>query len=429
MYDYDLIVIGGGIAGYTAALKASSFNKRVALFENNKLGGTCLNRGCIPTKSLLKTSVYYSTYADNLLLATKHIDTLRFNLENLMIKQKINIINETACITSIHQVSYNNISLSSEYIIIATGSTPIIPNIKGINIDNIYTSDFFFTHGVDTKELVIVGGGVIGTEMALVYSNLGCKVTIIEQEHTILSNFDREISQNLTMIYKKKGINIFTNTKVLEFIKDNHIICKCINSNNEEILIPTECVLLSVGRCPNTSNLYSSDISINLDYKSIIVNDNYQTSIANIFAIGDVIKGSLQLAHLAEAQACNVINFLYNNSFKKNTSLVPMCVYTKPEIAVIGINEKQAKSLVINYRVEKRLTSSNGRSIIENADRGFAKFIISNDTNEILGCCLMCLFASEIISTITLAISQNNTLNDIESIIFPHPTISEFMCN
>ncbi len=442
MENFDLIVIGGGPGGYVAALHAAKLNKSVALFEQSELGGTCLNRGCIPTKALLRSSSVYHesknsqalgimsenlTYDMDKMFESSQtsVKTLRDGIKTLVDKAKITLINSRAMIKDVRTVTANGIDYTADKILIATGSRPALPPIKGIESQNVHTSDYFLQNSVDCKSLIIVGGGVIGVEFAQIYSRLGCKVTIIEALPRLLPQLDREIGQSLAMTFKKRDVAIMTNALVVDIKNDGDAVCCTYSVKGSETTITAEKMLVCTGRIPNTDNLFSEDITIDMERGFIAVDENYKTSADSIYAIGDVLLGSTQLAHAAEAQGSNFVSQNYEGYAHKNMSLIPSCVFTEPEIASVGMTADEAKAQGIAVKTQKTLTSSNGKSVIEGAERGFVKLTYCEDSKKLLGAVLMCHHAGEMIGGLVCAIENGVTIDALKQTIFPHPTVSE----
>ncbi len=444
--EYDLIVIGAGPGGYTAAIAAAQRGMKVALIEARETGGTCLNRGCIPTKALLHSaerfremgeSASLGIYAGNLSYDMEAIyrrrdevvSGVREGIESLIKANKIDIIQGTAKILSAEAVvvsrAEENIVLNTTKILIATGSVPARPPIGGIDLPGVITSDELLEgRAIDYKSLIIIGGGVIGVEFASVFSSLGCEVTIIEATERIVPTLDREISQNLAMILKKRGVAINTGCSVERIAEANGgLSCRFSGKNGAQELT-AEGVLVSVGRKPNLKGLFGEGISPETGH-GIKVDECFETSVKNIYAIGDVIEGSIQLAHAAAAQAQNAIAFIVGEVPPVDLSVVPSCVYTSPEIASVGITAEQAKAGGINVKTGKYAMSGNAKTIIEQQDRSFVKLVFDAETEVLLGAQMMCARASDLLGELSSAIVNKLTLKQLSAVIRPHPTFAE----
>lgn len=447
---YDLVVIGAGPGGDTAAISAASHGMKVALIETRKAGGTCLNRGCIPTKTLLHSAELYremkqgasiGVNAENLSydldVMYRHKDEvvsgIREGVESLLKSSGIDFISGTARIISAEEVAVltpeGSVVLNTPKILIAAGAAPFLPPIEGIGLPGVITSDELLENrAVDYKSLVIIGGGVIGSEFASVFSALGCEVTIIEAAERIVPALDREISQNLSMIFKKRGVSINTGCSVERISQSGASLCCHFTGKSGSREITAQGVLVAVGRRPNTGELFGAGVNI-VQGRGIIVDKRFETSVKGIYAIGDVIEDSISLAHAASAQAQNVIAEMLGEKPPVNLSAVPSCVYTSPEIASVGITAEEAKTRGIEVIVGKSPMSANGKTVIERQDRSFVKLVFDADSEVLLGAQLMCGRASDIISELSSAILDKLTISRLASVIRPHPTFSEAVSN
>lgn len=442
---FDIAVLGAGPGGYVAAIRAAQEGFKTLLVESRDVGGTCLNRGCIPTKSLvhsthlykeMKTSDKYGVFADginydiNKIYDRKNevVVKLRSGIEFLINQNKIELARGKATIKDKNTVVVASEDKTKEFsvsnIIIATGSEPSRPPIPGLDLDGVITSDELLNDAKDYKSLIVIGGGVIGVEFSSVFNNLGCKVTILEAMDKILPTLDKEVSQNLSMIFKKRGVDVFTSAMVKSIEKsENGLKCNFTRKDKDES-VEASAVLVSIGRKANIAGLFLDDFSVNTD-RGIIVDENYRTNIPNIYAIGDVIHGGIQLAHVASAQASNVIDIIKGRTPAIDMNTIPSCIYTDPEISTVGITQDEAKAKGIKTKVGKFSMSGNGKSIIEDMDRGFVKLIFEEDSHVILGATLMCGRATDIISELSVAVSKKLTIADLSSVIRPHPTFTE----
>lgn len=437
---YDLVVIGAGPGGYVAAIKAAQLGKNVLLVENREVGGTCLNRGCMPTKALLHSAELFHSFKECERFGVKAVDVsfdirkiherkdevvskLRTGVEALVKANKIELVIGHATIFDSKTVKIGDDCYKTENILIATGSLPCVPPIEGINCENVVTSDELLETGCRLyKSIVIIGGGVIGVEFASIYSSLGCEVTIIEACDRILPTLDREISQNLSMILKKRGVKIYTAAKVTKITEG--LSCEFSCKDKSEA-VSAEGILIATGRKANTQKLFADSFDFPLDRGMIEVNTGYETKIPGIFAIGDVIKGGIQLAHVASAQGTNAVCAIFGEEMPINMTAVPSCIYTSPEIATVGLDADSAKVMGIAVKIGKFIMSSNGKTIIQEGDRGFIKVVFDEETEVILGAQMMCSRATDMISELTTAVVNSLTLKELSSVIRPHPTFCE----
>ena len=446
MNAFDIAIIGGGPGGYTAAEKAAQAGKSVVLFEERELGGTCLNRGCIPTKTLLRSAEAYHKAKNSADLGVTArgveldsevmherknnvVTTLREGISALMLKSGVSVVHERAVICSPHIIQAAKQEYEVEHIIIATGSVPAIPPIEGIDCSGVYTSDHLLSDdSPKLSKIIIVGGGVIGLEFASMYSAIGVEVVIVEAAERILPTFDKEISQRMSTALKKRGVEINVRCCVTLFSgKPGAMQVSFDDKKGNSYTLEADGVLVAVGRTPSTKGLFSSDIEISLERGAVVVNEQGQTSIPNIYAIGDVRHHGIQLAHVAAAQAENVVSTILGDKALIDEHLVPGCVYTFPEIAQVGITEAQAKEAGIEVVRAKALASANGKCLIEGVDTGMAKLVAEKDTGRIVGASLVCPHATDMIAELALAIRHNLTAADLVSAIHPHPTVSEMV--
>lgn len=444
---YDLVIIGAGPGGYVAAIKAAQAGMSVAVVENREVGGTCLNRGCVPTKALLHaTSLYHEVKSFEAIglkveginydISKIHqrkdevLQKLRAGIEQLLKANKVNLITGTGTIISNNTLTVKVTGnqeckeLSADKILIATGSRPAMPKIEGLDSENVVTSDeILFLDDKVYNPLVIIGGGVIGVEFASIYNALGCDVTIIEAMDRLLPAMDREISQNLAMILKKRGVKIHTSALVEKITDESGLVCY-FNEKGKAQSIPAEGILVAIGRTPNTEDIFVGQAALEMNRGHIIVDENFKTSIDNIYAIGDVI-GGIQLAHVASAQGIAAIESMIGKKRSIDLNIVPGCIYTNPEIASVGLSLDEAKQKGMNAKTGKFSMMANGKSLIEMQDRGFIKVVFDADTDLIIGAQLMCARATDLISELSIAIVNKITREQLLSVIRPHPTFTE----
>lgn len=437
---YDLIVIGGGPAGYTAAISAAQHQFKTALIEHDRLGGTCLNRGCIPTKALLHAAAVYREITQSAKLGIQVseptidlvqtyaykdqiVDQLVSGIQTLITAHHIDYYQQTASFVDEHtlRLKTNQEILDADHIIIATGSRPIRLSLPGMDLPGVYTSDELLRSPVDQPRIIIIGGGVIGCELADFYSSINRQVTIIELQKRLLSTADRELAQNLTMTLRKKGVTIITEAQLLAVTKDQDaLVCHYRHDQTEQCLTG-DAVILSIGRRANTEQLALEKAGITTERGYIPVDGQQRTVQEHILALGDV-NGGVQLAHAASAQAVACIQRLAGKPVHPYRTL-PYCIYTNPEIAYAGLSEEEAKERYGTCQTSKFSLTANGKYLIEAPDRGSIKLIFHDDV--IIGAQLFMERATEFIAYLITAIDNQLTYRQLTGIVFPHPTVSE----
>ena len=446
MYDFDLIVIGAGPGGYVAALKAAKLGLRTAVVENREAGGTCLNRGCIPTKTMLHASTLYREALEGeqtgLSAAGVTLDINALYQRKAEISAKLSagivgmfksagvtLLTGTGSVTAPHQVSVagadGTAAYAAEHILVATGSVPARPPIPGLDLEGVMTSDELLAGPARLySSIVIIGGGVIGVEFATFYSDLGCQVTLIEGLERLLPSMDRDISQNLTQILKKRGVKVYTKALVSQVTREGDGLCVHFTSKDAAATAEGEAVLCAIGRAPLTEGVFAPGLAPEMAGRRIAVDEHFQTSIPGVYAIGDV-SSQVQLAHVASAQGTACVEALCGVQPTVDLSVIPGCVYCRPEIACVGMSEQMCKDAGIPAVAEKAVLFGNARTMIENTDRSFMKVVARTDTHQIVGAQLMCERATDMISQLSLAIANHQTVEDLLHAMRPHPTFEE----
>ncbi|NLI89352.1 MAG: dihydrolipoyl dehydrogenase [Epulopiscium sp.] len=441
----DIAILGGGPGGYVAAIKAAKMGAKVILVESNEVGGTCLNEGCIPTKSLVRSaqvfadirnSKEYGIICDNPQIDMARVidrkdnivENLVAGIKHLFDKNQITLVKGRGKLVNKNTLSVDNkISIKAKDIIIATGSKITKPQIPGIDLDNVIYSDEALDLKKLPNKLLIIGAGIIGMEFAFIYANMGVDVTVVEYMDDILSSLDKDIIDEITAAAKDAGINLYSSSKVEEIIKDesDNIIVK-ISNNNKNKYISADKVLVCVGRSPEYQDIGIDDlgIKINKDTKGIKVNDKMQTNIPNIYAIGDVTN-IIQLAHLASAQGIVAAQNILGKDSTIDYRAVPSAIFTSPEIATVGLSEKDLADRLDEITIGKFPISANGKAMTYGESRGFIKIIKENKSGKILGASIIGPNASDLIAEVTLAIQNNLTADNIINTIHAHPTTSE----
>ena len=448
--NFDLIVIGGGPGGYVCAIRAAQLGLKTACVEyRGTLGGTCLNVGCIPSKSLLNSSELFfkaKNSFNNLGIETgevklnlkkmmenknKSVQILTKGVEFLFKKNKVSYIKGKGVLFSKNDVVvYHNETKNSykaKNIVIATGSAPV--SLPGINIDekNIISSTGALSLNNTPKNLIVIGGGYIGLEMGSVWARLGSNVTIVEFLDHITPGMDREISKEFQKILLKQGIKFKLNNKVTGIKSSNGKLIVQVNNNNTNTDENLECdkVLVSVGRKPYTEGLNLSKVGVKKDGKGRIeVNKKFQTSVKNIFAIGDVIKGPM-LAHKSEEEGIAVAEILAGQSGHVNYDVIPGVIYTSPEVATVGKTEEELKKAKINYKVGKFPFLANSRAKVNNETEGFVKILADSQTDKVLGVHIIGPHCGDMIAEMGLAMEFGASSEDIARTCHAHPTHTE----
>ena len=447
---FDVIIIGGGPGGYVCAIRAAQLGLKTACVESRgALGGTCLNVGCIPSKSLLNLSENYYKAKKDFNQQGIEIDGIKLNIEKMMSnknksvqvltkgveflfkKNKITYLKGKGVIFSKNDVIVYNESSKKPYkaknIVIATGSYPT--SLPGIEIDekNIISSTGALSLPSVPKELIVIGGGYIGLEMGSVWSRLGSKVTVIEYLDHITPGMDRETSKEFQKILTKQGITFKLNNKVtsVNSINNKVVVDFTYNVTTERIRLKCDKVLVSVGRKPYTEGLNLTKVGIEINDKGRIeVNKKLQTTVSNIYAIGDVIEGPM-LAHKAEEEGIAVAEIIAGQAGHVNYDVIPSVVYTNPEVATVGKTEEQLKKNNLEYKVGKFPFLANSRAKVNNETDGFVKILADAKTDRVLGVHIIGPHCGDMIAEMVLAMEFGASAEDIARTCHAHPTHTE----
>ena len=449
--NFDVIVIGAGPGGYVCSIKCAQLGLKTACVESSKtLGGTCLNVGCIPSKSLLNSSEMYrkaqkefnnlGIEANDLKLnlakmmnnKNKSVLALTKGVEFLFKKNKITHLRGKASIPTKSTVTVTDdlkkkTNFKTKNIVIGTGSVPT--SLPGIKIDEktIVSSAGALSFDKIPKELVVIGGGYIGLELSSVWKRLGSKVTVIEFLDHIIPGMDKDISTEFLKILNKQGINFKLNSKVtgVNVVKDKAIVDFTNNKNATRERIECDKVLVAVGRKSNIS-ADISNLGIKLDSQNKIqVNEKFETSIKNIFAIGDVINKGPMLAHKAEDEGIAVAEIIAGQAGHVNYDAIPAVIYTSPEVAMVGKTEEQIIKEKIKYKVGKFPFLANSRAKVNSETEGFVKIIVDEKTDRVLGVSIISAVAGTMIAELALAMEFGASAEDIARTCHAHPTHSE----
>ncbi|MFH1645267.1 MAG: dihydrolipoyl dehydrogenase [Candidatus Omnitrophota bacterium] len=434
---YDIAIIGSGPGGYAAAVKASGNGLKVCVVEKNELGGTCLNVGCIPTKSfvhsvntlrtLKESSIYGIDCKDISVNISKIIDhknevvqNLKAGLKSLLESQKIDIIKGSARFLDTQTLTVDSKQIKAKNFIIATGSSPA--EIGPLKFDHkfILSTDDILSLKEIPKKLLIIGGGVIGCEFASIYNFLGAEVTIVELTNQLLPREDREISRRLENSFKKRGITVLKGSKVMSFSINAGIKFQLEDSSE----INVDKALLSIGRIHNTGCLNLQSCGIIMDKDRIRVDDHLRTNIDHIYAIGDV-TGTFYLAHTASYQGEIAVSSILGENTRADYAAVPTTIFTYPEISSVGMNEAEAKDLFEDTKVVKIPYAAISKAHIDGETDGFIKIVYDKKTNKILGVRIFGHMASELIPSFTIAMNRNISVFELSKVIYAHPTLAE----
>ena len=449
MEEFDVVVIGGGPGGYVCAIRAAQLGNKTACIESRgALGGTCLNVGCIPSKSLLHASEMYSkaqnefkhiginTGALSLDLEkmmdhkAKSVEGLTKGIEFLFKKNKVTYLKGHGSFKDKNTLEVKDSSgsvqeIKAKNIIIATGSSVLsLPNIE-IDEYIIVSSTGALSLKKVPKKLIVIGGGVIGLEMGSVWLRLGSEVEVIEYMDHITPGMDREICDNFLKILKKQGMKFHLSTKVLDVKKSSDGATVFVENNGQKMEMTGDIVLMSVGRKPNTEGLNLEAAGINKDQKGrISINKKFKTNVDNVYAIGDVVEGPM-LAHKAEDEGMAVAEFISGKYGHVNHDTIPGVIYTSPEVAAVGKTEEQLKQAGIEYNVGKFPFMANSRAKINNDADGFVKILADKATDKILGVHMIGPDVGTMIAEVVLAMEFGASAEDIARTCHAHPTLTE----
>lgn len=450
MENKKVIIIGGGPGGYVAAIRLTQLGAHAIVVEKDKLGGTCLNVGCIPTKVLLHTAEIYedilnsSLYGINVdgdisidwdgLQNRKNNITAHLvgGVEGLLRLNNVEVINGEASFVDKNTISVKKSdgtveNLNADNFIIATGSESIVPPIKGAELNGVLNSTEILSLEEIPEELVVIGGGVIGVEFASLFNTLGTKVKLVEMLPNILPPIDREISEIVKMKLESNDVEVYTSSQVTEIKESNGKLQTIVKTDNGEIELQGDKVLISVGRKPVLNGLNLENIGVNIDKKGIKVNEKMETNIGGIYAIGDVV-GINMLAHVASEQGVIAAENIMGIKKEIDYKVVPSCVYTRPEIASVGLTEEETKKQGLDYNTGVFHLANNSKTVIMNEFEGTLIKIISNKKyDEILGVHIYGPRATDLITEAALAIRLEATLDELITTIHAHPTIGEAM--
>lgn len=441
---FDVIVIGAGPAGYVAAIRAAQLGLKVACVEKRAtLGGTCLNVGCIPSKALLQSSEHFAHASHDFenhgieckdlkinlgkMMARKEkiVENLTKGIDGLLRKNKVTRINGYGTLVSNTEVDVAGTIYQTKNIILATGSEPTPLPFLPFDEQRVLSSTGALSLKEVPKNLIVIGGGVIGLEMGSVFARLGSKVTVIEFLDRILPLEDKDISKEMLKILSKQGLEFHLTHKVATAsVTKNQVVIKAENGKGELIDFTGDYVLVSIGRRAFLEKLNLEKVGVKTERNKISVNENFQTSVPNIYAIGDIIDGPM-LAHKAEEEGIACAEIIAGHHGHVNYMEIPSIVYTNPEVASVGLNEDECKKNDLPIKIGKFPFKANARAKCVGNDDGFVKIISHAETDRILGVHIIGPGASEMIAEAVIALSFKATAEDIAMICHGHPTLSE----
>ncbi|MEW8958653.1 MAG: dihydrolipoyl dehydrogenase [Moorella sp. (in: firmicutes)] len=441
---YQIAIIGGGPGGYVAAIRAAQLGAKVVVVEQDALGGTCLNRGCIPTKALLAGAAlikgiqgaaafgidvtdYRVNYARLAARKDAVVKQLNQGIAFLFKKNKVDLIKGRGYLKGPGRVAVTTDGgavedIEAENIILATGSEPALLTSLGYNGSSVVTSNEALAWTEVPGELLIIGGGVIGCEFASLFATLGSKVTIVEMMPTILPMIDVEISRRFSMLLKKAGVEIKTKAQITEVREEDGRVRATLADGQT---IEADKVLISIGRRFNTRELGLEEAGIELGPKGEVIVDEYmRTNVPGIYAVGD-ITNKVQLAHVASAQGLAAVATIMGRPTKVNYDAVPSCIYTLPEIAGVGLTKEAAEERGFKVKVGKFPFQASGKALCSGETEGMVKIIAEAESDRILGVFIMGPHATELIAEGALAVNKGITAGELAATIHAHPTLSE----
>ena len=433
----DLIIIGSGPGGYNTACHAAKNGLNTIIFEDRQAGGTCLNRGCIPTKTLCHEADMIEAVATmtgsrpevdfNKAMTRKEQVTaqLREGVEGLMKSPGITFIKERASFKDSKTIIAGGEEYTADNIIIATGSESKLPPIEGIDEEGVVTSTELLNLEKLPKHLCIIGAGVIGMEFASVFKTFGSDVTVIEFLKECLPAIDSDIAKRMRKVMERRGINFNMQSAVKSIHKNNNKLIVCFDKKNKPQEVEADIVLVATGRKPNIEGLGLENTDINYDNKGIKVDDNMQTNICGIYAIGDV-NGRAMLAHAATAQGMRAVNHICGKKDAIRMEIMPAAVFTNPEVAGVGLTSDQCDSMGIEYNTRKGFYRSNGKALAMDESEGMVKLITDKD-NKIIGCHAYGAHAADLIQEATAIMNFSGTTENLVDIIHTHPTLEEIL--
>jgi dihydrolipoamide dehydrogenase len=442
----DLVVIGGGPGGYVAAIRARQLGMSVCLIEKDVLGGTCLNRGCIPTKAYYQNAAVlntlarlseFSVRAENISFdlagarerKDKVVARLSAGIGELLRGNQVDVIRGEASITAPGRVSVSGQGAAREIesgrILIATGSEPSIPAIPGADTPGVIDSDAILDLDAPPQRLVIIGGGVIGIEFACIFNAFGSRVTVLEFLPEALGVLDREIIKRMRVALKKQRIDVQTQVCVERIERRGEALVVTARGKKGDLSCEADAVLLAAGRRPRTGGLHLQDLGVACERGAILVDPNYETNVPGLFAIGDAIPGPM-LAHVASEEGIVAVERMTGLGTSVNYDAIPACVFSFPEIATVGLSQEEAEARGIAIRTGRFPFTANGKALTMGETDGLVK-VVADDSDLIIGIHIIGPHASDLIQEASVIVKNRLRLGDVIGTVHPHPTLGEAM--
>ncbi len=438
MNKADIIIIGSGPGGYKAAEYAAKNGKTVIIFEREHAGGTCLNCGCIPTKTLCKNAEVIDTLHEAEVYGVNNcsfdfdftraverkqqvVDALRSGVETLMSAPGITLVKAEASFKDAHTVVAGGEEYTADNIIIATGSRAKMLPIPGIDMPHVVTSTEMLNLQAVPKKLVIVGAGVIGMEFASIFNSFGSEVTVVEFLKECLPALDSDIAKRLRQTISKRGVNFSMQSGVKAITADGVVF----ERKGKEETVEADLVLIATGRAANSEGLNLEAVGIETNRGAIVVDDNMQTSQKGVYAIGDV-NARMMLAHAATFQGFRAVNHILGKKDDIRLSLIPSAIFTHPEAACVGPTEDQCKADAMEYKCRKGYYRSNGKALAMNETEGFVK-LLSDADDRIIACHAFGAHAADLIQEVSCLIARDTTVAQLRDMVHTHPTLSEII--
>lgn len=441
---YKIIVVGGGPGGYVAAIKAAQMGAKVALVEKHKIGGVCLNYGCIPTKTLLRSAKLY----DDILKASSFgidiqtdnqitinwpnmlkrkdqvVSQLVGGVEQLLKHNGVDVIYGEGFVESPTQVRVNDQVLQTEHLILATGSSPFIPDIKGLSeaysAGHAISSRKAIALNEQPKTMTILGGGVIAVEFATLYHSLGTEVTLLQRSEHLLKSLDHDVQKLITRHLKKMGVKVVTGVAI-DHIENNTVY---YGHKGKDKSVTSDKILVSLGRRANIKGL--EHLNLNIQKGKVMTDDHMMTNVKNVYAIGDM-NGKYMLAHVASAEGIVAVEAIMGDKKSVDYNKVPSCIYSFPEVGVVGYSEQDAIEAGYDVKTSMFPLSANGKALAEGESTGFVKLVYDDTYGEVLGVHIVASHATDMIAEAVASMELEATVHDLAKTVHPHPTLSEIV--